>query len=138
MSTDLLGTRFESHHEVTLEAIVRYAGASGDFTPIHWDADEARAAGYDRFFAMGMLPAGWLSALLVRSFGPGSVRSFRVRFRSRSWVGLKVRCTGDVLEARSDGSVVLALAAVGPDGEVLVDGRATVMVAGDSAGQSPK
>lgn len=127
-ATDQLGAAFESHHDVTLESIVRYAGASGDFTAIHWDAAEARKAGYDTFFAMGMLPAGWLSALLVRAFGPGSVRSFSVRFRSRSWLGLRVRCTAQGLELGPEpGQLVVAIAAVGPDDEVLVEGTATVV-----------
>ena len=129
-AADVLGVSFESFHDVTLEAIVRYAGASGDFTSIHWNAHDAREAGYDTFFAMGMLPAGWLSALLVRSFGPGSVQSFSVRFRSRSWLGLRVRCTAEGRELGPEpDQVVVTIAAVGPDGEVLVDGTATVAIA---------
>lgn len=123
------GARFESHHDVTLESIVRYAGASGDFTSIHWDADAAAEAGYDTFFAMGMLPAGWLSALLVQSFGPGSVRSFSVRFRSRSWIGLRVRCTAEALAMGPEpDQMLVAMAAVGPEGEVLVEGTARVVL----------
>ena len=38
--------------------IVRYAGASGDFNPIHIDEGYARETGAPTVFAMGMLPAG--------------------------------------------------------------------------------
>jgi len=115
-----------AEHEVTLDAIVRYAGASGDFTRIHWDAEEARSAGYDRFFAMGMLPAGWLSALLVDRFGQGSVRSFKVRFRSRTWIGERVRCEARTSGLDAAGHRLVELRATDSTGELLVDGSAVV------------
>jgi len=45
---------------VQLTDVVRYAGASGDLNPIHYDAAFAKAAGYDGVFAMGALHGGWL------------------------------------------------------------------------------
>lgn len=113
-------------HDVTLDAIVRYAGASGDFTRIHWDAEEASAAGYDRFFAMGMLPAGWLSALLVDTYGAGSVCSFQVRFRSRTWIGERVRCEVRPTGRDDAGRRSVELRATDSTGAVLVEGSAAI------------
>lgn len=65
---------------VELADVVRYAGASGDRNPIHYDADFARAAGYDGLFAMGALHGGWLishaiaNGAVVPEAGPSRVR----------------------------------------------------------------
>ena len=77
-------------YPVTPEAIVRYAGASGDFTPIHYDQGVLEAAGYTEFFAMGMLVAGHLGALVAATYGDDAIRGFKVRFRERSWSGATV------------------------------------------------
>ena len=108
-------------YAVDLAAIVRYAGASGDFTPIHYDPGVLASAGYDRFFAMGMLVAGRLGALVVSTFGDDAVRSFSVRFRKRSWVGEDVT----VALEPTDEATVFDLVATSA-GEVIATGRAVV------------
>jgi peroxisomal enoyl-CoA hydratase 2 len=108
-------------YSVDLATIVRYAGASGDFTPIHYDAGVLTSAGYDRFFAMGMLVAGQLGALVVSTFGDDAVRSFSVRFRQRSWVGDHVTVA---LEPTDETTVFHLLATSA--GEVIATGRAVV------------
>lgn len=110
-------------YTVDLPAIVRYAGASGDFTPIHYDAGVLASAGYDRFFAMGMLVAGRLGALAASTFGDDAVRSFSVRFRKRSWVGNDVT----VALEPTDEATVFDLVATS-DGEVIATGKAVVGV----------
>ena len=109
-------------YPVTAEAIVRYAGASGDFTPIHYDQDVLAAAGYDRFFAMGMLVAGRLGALVARTFGDEAVRDFAVRFRERSWVGTEVTVT----MSETDEVDVVALEARTGTGDLVATGSARV------------
>ena len=122
MTHDPAGNTLAStSYRVDMAAIVRYAGASGDFTPIHYDADELAAADYDRFFAMGMLVAGRLGALVAQTFGDDAVRTFEVRFRTRSWVGTNVHLT---LSAGSSPGEVTLLATA--DGDVLVTGTAHV------------
>ena len=108
-------------YAVDLAAIVRYAGASGDFTPIHYDADVLASAGYDRFFAMGMLVAGRLGALVVSTFGDDALRSLSVRFRKRSWVGEDVT----VALEPTDEATIFDLVATSA-GEVIATGRAVV------------
>ena len=77
---------------------VRYAGASGDFNPIHWDREFARAAGYDDVFAMGMFPAGILAGFLSAWLGRESVRRFRCRFVDQTWAGEQLICGGRVVQ----------------------------------------
>ena len=58
------------HGPVTRSDLVRYAGAGGDFNPIHHDEQFARDAGLDTVFAMGMLHAGLLSRLVAGWLDP--------------------------------------------------------------------
>ena len=83
--------------------VVRYAGASGDFNPIHIDDDYARASGAPSAFAMGMLPAGYLAHALCDWFGgPQRLRRYKVRFVTRVWIGDELVCGGRVDEVEGD------------------------------------
>jgi len=100
--------------------IVRYAGASGDFNPIHIDDDSARASGSPEIFAMGMLPAGYLAhALCDWLGGPGGLRRYKIRFVARVWLGDEIVCRGRVQEIAGDLVTVGVEAGrrgTGPDG----------------------
>jgi acyl dehydratase len=120
--------------------IVRYAGASGDFNPIHIDDDYARASGSPEVFAMGMLPAGYLAhALCDWMGGPHGLRRYKVRFVTRVWVGDEIVCRSRVEEIDGD-LVTMRLEAsrrgAGPAGlelpgeEVALLGSAQVQVGG--------
>ncbi|MDQ3618679.1 MAG: MaoC family dehydratase N-terminal domain-containing protein [Actinomycetota bacterium] len=77
---------------------VRYAGASGDFNPIHTDEDYARKTGAPTVFAMGMLPAGYLAHAVTDWFGgPQNLRRFKVRFTTRVWPGDELVCRAHVI-----------------------------------------
>jgi acyl dehydratase len=101
--------------------IVRYAGASGDFNPIHTDESYARNTGAPTVFAMGMLPAGYLAhAASDWLGGPHRLRRYKVRFTTRVWPGDELVCVGRVAEINGD-LVRVELEArrrgLGPDGE---------------------
>jgi acyl dehydratase len=118
--------------------IVRYAGASGDFNPIHIDEDYARASGAPTVFAMGMLPAGYLGHAVADWLGgPERLRRYKVRFSTRVWPGDELACTGRIvsvedsivsvaLEARRRGAGPASLQL--PFEEVAVVGEAEVYV----------
>ena len=76
--------------------IVKYAGASGDFNPIHHDELYAIRAGNDRVFAMGMMTAGFLSHMVTDWVGDGNLRKYKVRFATRIWPGDTVTCKGKI------------------------------------------
>jgi acyl dehydratase len=97
---------------LTRADIVRYAGASGDFNPIHIDEGYARSTGAPTVFAMGMLPAGYLAHAVSDWFGgPHRLRRFKVRFSARVWPGDELVCSGRVGAVREDGLVSVELAA---------------------------
>ncbi|QTI69947.1 MaoC/PaaZ C-terminal domain-containing protein [Gordonia polyisoprenivorans] len=118
----------EANYDVTMQAIVRYAGASGDFTPVHYDTEALTAAGYDTFFAMGMLAAGRLGGLVATTYGDDSVRSLHTRFRHRSNVGttvtLRLHPSGSIDD---DGCMNVRLEALDDSGTVIADGDARVL-----------
>jgi acyl dehydratase len=70
---------------LTLTDFVRYAGASGDFNPLHHDDAFARDAGFPGPFAMGMFSAGLIGAWLSRQADPRRLRRLRVRFEQQVW-----------------------------------------------------
>jgi acyl dehydratase len=108
--------------------IVQYAGASGDFNPIHHDEQFAtKAAGYPSVFAHGMLTMGLTGTLLTDWLGDNVLRSFGVRFRSQVWPGdtLTARATVAAIDERGDAAHVrLELETVNQRGEVVVTGEA--------------
>jgi acyl dehydratase len=93
--------------------LVRYAGASGDFNPIHTDEEFAKTAGNPTVFGHGMLTAGFVGKCISDFVGPENLRRYKVRFKNRVWPGDTITCTGRVTrkyeeggERRIDGEVV--------------------------------
>lgn len=112
--------------------LVRYAGASGDFNPLHHDEAYARAAGLPGVMAHGMLSAGLLASFVTRWFGAGSVRRYRVRFREKVFPGDTLTAEGRVTGESGSGAerrLTLELALKRQDGAVVVSGTAEVVAA---------
>ncbi len=91
------------HEKVTRTDLVKYAGASGDYNPMHHDETLAKAVGLPSVFAHGMFSMGLLSNVLVAFGGAGSVKRFDVQFRSITWPDDPVTCTGKVTAKREEG-----------------------------------
>ena len=109
--------------------LTRYAGASGDFNPIHQDDEFAKAAGMGGVFGHGMLTMGFVAQAVTDWAGTGTVRKIGVRFVGLVRLKDTVTCRGRVLEKSSkDGvhTVELELTAENQRGEKIVTGRATV------------
>ncbi len=109
--------------------LTRYAGASGDFNPIHQDDEFAKAAGMGGVFAHGMLTMGFVAQVVTDWAGAGSVRKIGVRFAGLVRLKDTVTCRGRVVDkASKDGAhtVELDIWAENQRGEKVVTGRATV------------
>ena len=118
---------------ITQTDLVRYAGASGDFNPLHHDGNFAREAGLPGVMAHGMLSAGLLGSFLVSWVGDRRVRRFKVRFRSPVWPGDTLHARGSVLRTfAADGAKIaeLALGLHRADGSEVVTAMAEVECAG--------
>ena len=83
--------------------IVKYAGASGDFNPIHHDELYAIRGGNDRVFAMGMMTAGFISHMITDWVGDGKLRRYKIRFGRQVWPGDTVTCKGKITRKYTEG-----------------------------------
>jgi acyl dehydratase len=109
--------------------LTRYAGASGDFNPIHQDDEFARAAGMGGVFAHGMLSMGFVGQLVTDWAGAGQVRRLGVRFAGLVRLKDTITCRGHVLAKSSKDDVNLVdleVWAENDKGDKVVTGKATV------------
>jgi acyl dehydratase len=123
---------------LTRQMFVRYAGASGDLNPMHYDDEFARSAGHPSVFAQGMFSAALLAGFATDWLGAGRVRRFGVRFREQAWPGDVLTCSGSVtaLTAGSDGDrVSLELTATRQTGGVAIAGTAEFLITQNAAGR---
>ncbi|MDP6375979.1 MAG: MaoC/PaaZ C-terminal domain-containing protein [Pseudomonadales bacterium] len=108
--------------------IVQYAGASGDYNPVHTDELFTKeVAGYPSVFAHGMLTMGMTGRMLTNYVGDGRLKSFGVRFTSQVWPGDTLHSTATVEEVNDD-VVNLKVETANQDGTVVVSGYATARV----------
>lgn len=87
--------------ELERRDFVTYAGASGDFNPIHYDEPYATGAGHPSVFGQGMFSAGIASKFVRQWFGLDSLSSFRTRFSARVFPGESLVVRGVVTEIES-------------------------------------
>ena len=110
--------------------IVQYAGASGDFNPLHTDHVFAtEAAGYPGVFAHGMMTMGMTGRVLTDWVGIEPLLSYGVRFKAQVWPGdtLTATATVESIEDTPTGPVAhFSLRTVNQHGAEVVTGTATV------------
>ena len=127
----------DSRTEVVLEnlsrtRIVMYAGASGDYNPLHSDeVYVTQVAGYPSVFAHGMLSMGATGKLLTDWVGDGQLTSYGVRFVNQVWPGDTLTGTATVEAVREDGGQHFAdfsVTTVNQDGKPVVTGTASARI----------
>lgn len=112
--------------------LVRYAGASGDFNPIHWNPTFATSVGLPDVIAHGMLTMAEAIRIVTDWTGdPGSVIEYGVRFTRPvvvpdDSVGALLEVTAKVTAKNDDGTVLVTITA--SSGEVTVLGKAQALV----------
>jgi acyl dehydratase len=113
-------------HTLTRTDLVVYAGASGDFNPMHHDEVKAKAAGMPSVFGHGMFSAGLVATALTNYVGIGNLRTYRVRFAKQTWPDdvLSTRITVTDKRKEDDNLVDLECTLVNQDGETVVTGTA--------------
>ena len=109
--------------------LVMYAGASGDYNPLHTDDLFAtKVAGYPGVFAHGMLTMGITGKLLTDWVGDGRLTKYGVRFVKQVWPGDTLTGKATIKEIRSEDGVSLAdieIVTTNQNGEPVVTGTAT-------------
>ena len=118
--------------DVSRTHIVEYAGASGDFNPLHHDEGAAKnMAGYPSVFAHGMLSMGLTGKTLTNWVGDGRLTKFGVRFVKQVWPGDSLTAKAEVTGLREEGGqhfVDLKLVTVNQHGEEVVSGSASARI----------
>ncbi len=118
----------ESSHSLTRTDLVMYAGASGDFNPMHHDEIAARQAGLPSVFGHGMFTAGLLATAVTNYVGIGNLTSYRVRFTKQTWPGEVLTTSVTVREKRAGNEVVLDCSVVNENGETKIQGEAIAVL----------
>jgi acyl dehydratase len=121
----------DEHREMTVTPdrylTYRYAGASGDFNPIHIDEAFARQVGLPGRILHGL----WTMAQVARAQtedggGPESLRELEVQFRGVGVPEAEITITSETVEQRADGEVVVAVEAQQNGKKIIRGGRAVV------------
>lgn len=108
--------------------IVMYAGASGDYNPVHTDEPFATmVAGYPTVFAHGMLTMGLTGRMLTNYVGDGRLTEFGVRFTSQVFPGDTLQSTATV-ESLENGLVNLSVSTTNQNGVEVAKGTAQARV----------
>ena len=117
---------------LTRTQIVQYAGASGDYNPIHTDeVYTTKVAGYPSVFAHGMLTMGMTGKMLTNYVGDGRLTSFGVRFTRQVWPGDSLTSTATVEAIREENGqhfVDLKVSTANQDGIEVVSGYAAARI----------
>ncbi len=117
----------------TSRQLVMYAGASGDYNPIHYDRDVAAARGLPGIVVHGQLVSACLMQLLTDWLGDsGSMKKFSVGYKAMTFPGEPFTCRGVVTKKsdNGDGLVTLSIWVENPRGEKTVVGTAVVHLLG--------
>ncbi len=105
--------------------LVRYAGASGDFNPLHTDPAVGEKIGTGGIIAHGMLIMGFVGQMISDFVGPAALRAFDVRFKGMTHLDDVITCTGSITETyEADGEARIAgkVQATDQTGDVKVTG----------------
>ncbi|MCB0990575.1 MAG: MaoC/PaaZ C-terminal domain-containing protein [Acidimicrobiales bacterium] len=118
--------------DLTRTRLVQYAGASGDYNPLHTDdLFTKEVAGYPGVFAHGMLTMGMTGRLLTDTVGDAMLTYYGVRFVNQVWPGDTLTATMTVTAVRNEDGQNLAdfdVATVNQNGVTVLTGSATAKV----------
>ena len=119
--------RTQEFPPLTRTMFVRYAGASGDFNPMHHDDTIATQVGNPSVFGHGMLSMGLAARVIKDWFGAEAIRKVQVRFSKQVWPGDVLTAKATVTAKHDDTRLVdLELVVENQAGAQAVIGSATV------------
>jgi 3-hydroxybutyryl-CoA dehydratase len=125
-----VGMFAETSMVVTAEKIETFAELSGDYNPIHMDADYAATTPFGRRIAHGALSASLISAILGNDLpGPGAIfLELNMRFRKPAFIDDEIVAHAEVAEIKEKYGHVTMKVSCSVNGKVIIRGTAGVMV----------
>ncbi|WP_454883165.1 MaoC/PaaZ C-terminal domain-containing protein [Sphingomonas oryzagri] len=113
---------------LTRGQIVQYAGASGDYNPLHTDEIYAtQCAGFPSVFAHGMLTMGMAGRVLAELYGTDRIVRFGGRFRAQVWPGDALTASIEVTSSSAREIDISIVVRSRPD-TVVFDGTAVIKI----------
>ena len=116
----------------TTRQLVMWAGASGDYNPIHYDKDFAQSRGLNSVIVQGQLVYCFLGQLLTDWVGErGSLRKLNCSYRGMNFPGEEITCRGMVTKKHVENGECLIecdVWAEDPGGDKTVSGKALVVL----------
>jgi acyl dehydratase len=115
-------------YTLTRTDLVKYAGASGDYNPMHHDDVQAKEVGLPSVFGHGMYSAGLVATALTDYVGVGQLTRYKVRFAKQTWPGDVLTTAITVTGKRTEDGrnlVDFACELANQDGVAVVVGEAT-------------
>ncbi len=122
---------------ITKTQLVRYAGASGDFNPIHTDDEAAGESGLKGVIAQGPMVMGFMGQAIVRWVPKQTLKKFKVRFMGMTFPGDSITVSAFVaekLETEEEIKIICDAAAKDQNGEVKISGRFEAAISLQSGG----
>jgi acyl dehydratase len=108
---------------ISIIQLVRYAGASGDFNPLHFDPSIGEAAGFGGVIAHGMLIMGFVGQAITNWIPNRYLKKFKARFIGITRPEDIITITGRVIEKKEpEQSILFSVAAKDQKGEVKIKG----------------
>ena len=112
--------------------IVMYAGASGDYNPLHTDEIYTKEiAGYPSVFAHGMLSMGMTGKMLTNFVGDGNLTYYGVRFTAQVFPGATLTAKATISDIREENGTKIAdleISTLDQDGVEVIKGRASAKI----------
>ena len=119
--------------DLTRTQIVQYAGASGDYNPVHSDEKfVTEVTGYPTVFAHGMLTMGMTGRMITNYVGDGQLTYYGVRFVNQVWPGDTLTARAEIAAIREENGetlVDLAISTTNQDENFVLTGNATARAA---------
>ncbi len=117
---------------LTRTQLVQYAGASGDYNPVHTDElFTTKIAGYPSVFAHGMCSMGMTGKMITNYVGDGRLTKYGVRFTRQVWPGDSLTAKTTVKAIREESGkhfVDLDVSTVNQDGQEVISGYASARI----------
>ena len=117
---------------LTRTQLVQYAGASGDYNPVHTDElFTTTVAGYPSVFAHGMCTMGMTGKMITNYVGDGRLTKYGVRFTRQVWPGDTLTAKATVEAVRQEGGQIvvdLTVSTVNQDGQEVLSGYASARI----------
>ncbi|PIP41722.1 MAG: 3-hydroxyacyl-ACP dehydratase [Desulfobacterales bacterium CG23_combo_of_CG06-09_8_20_14_all_51_8] len=101
---------------------VMYAGASGDFNPLHTDDDFAKAVGMDGVIAHGMLIMGFVGQAITNWIPKKCLKKLGIRFAGMTKPGNTITVSGKVID-KKPGLIICEVTAMDEKGDVKITGQ---------------